>query len=1043
MKKFIYCLLFVFIVNTLTNVHQTAKADGAPQTSLTVQSIAAGTYHMLALMSDGTVMSWGRNTAGQLGVGATGNRDYASAVKDGNGQLLSDVTAVSAGSQHSLALKRDGTVYSWGNNSSGQLGRSGTTNVAVKLDGFNNKKIIQISTSDSHSLVLDEDGGAWAWGSNIYGQIGIGTQTSKVTIPTQTLASASIQLYGIKAVASGQFHSLALTENGEVLAWGMNTNGQLGNGTQADKSYPVSVIDGDGSGNLTGVKMISAKGYNSLALKTNGTLWAWGDNYSGQLGRGDFQMATSARPVIAEDGNSFGNVKQMAAGFLHNVAVRNDGTLWTWGSNRNDSSAPFQYQLGRKWDDGAVPVPGQVTASEDGTPVTDIVSAVAGNAHTSIVRADGSVWSVGSNASKALGGNRTETAIQKLAQLTFSTRSKTIWAADAARSVTAGDTVLVLLQLADSAGNALIIGTDRVQMTTDHGVVGPVTYAGMGKFAATFKSVRTGISEITATINGLEVLSKLTVQVAPGAPSAIASTLQAVPTHVVADGTSASTLTLEFKDEWGNAMTSSVPKVTLTATRGTLGPITELSLGKYAARLTSTEAGVSTVSVAVYDVPLGLATGVTFLSSDPDATNSVLKIEPDRLPANGENQATIVLRLYDKFGNALTQSGGDVEFVTDLGVIGSVTEAVYGVYSAQMTSLTSGKATVRAMRQGLLLGQPVVVNLVPVVSQIGFGKNKYEALAGTSVATVVTAVYWNGVTKDVTTESAYFVSNTSIATVSTNGVVTGHTPGQVTLTARFGGSETTVPVVITRRTSGGDDGPGTNEPETDSGTHPGTTPGTNPNPGTIVKPDPPVTDPKINKPDTKPDPEQPGTGTKQPVAFTDVAKHWAEASINRASVDGWVNGYANNSFRPDQEITRAEFVTMLVKALGYKEMEDDTAISFSDNKDIEDWMRQSVVLAVKHKLVFGYEDGSFQPNALMTRTEMTAIIVRALNLSLAADSSTKFSDDKEIPDWAKPFVALAAELGIVQGREANLFVPNGTATRVEAVVLIQRMLERK
>ncbi|MFC4301983.1 invasin domain 3-containing protein [Cohnella boryungensis] len=656
---------------------------------------------------------------------------------------------------------------------------------------------------------------------------------------------------------------------------------------------------------------------------------------------------------------------------------------------------------------------------------------MAGNAHTSILRADGSVWSVGSNFSNALGGNRTETEIRKLAQLTFGTLSKTTWTADTARTTKAGDPIQVSLQLADSAGTALDIGTDRVQMEANNGVVRTVTYANEGKFVATFESERVGVSEIAATINGLRVLTKLTVQVAPGAPSASASSFYAAPTSVTADGTSSSILTLEIKDAWGNAMSSSVPNVSLTATRGILEPLTELASGKYEARLTSTEAGKSTVSVVINGVPLGLTTEVNFLSSDPDAANSVLELEPDSLPADGESKAEIVLHLYDKFGNALTQSGGDVIFATDLGEIGSVTETVYGVYSTHITSITPGKATVTAMRDGLLLGKQVEVSFVPVVSRIVFDKNRYEAVVGTSVATTVTAHYWNGETKDVTADSAYSVSDSSVATISGNGLVSGHKAGEVTLTARFGGSETTVPVVVVSNTGGGE-GPGT-----DPGTGPGTSPGTN------VKPDPTDTNPKPDKPVPKPDPEQPGSGTKQPVTYADVAGHWAEAYINRALIDGWASGYANNSFQPNQEITRAEFVKLIVKALGYTDRDEDTTVSFKDDKDIGAWARQSIALAVKHKLISGFGDGSFRPNALISRVELTSVIVRALGLTQAADSPTKFADDKEIPAWARPFVVLASDLGIVQGRKANLFVPNGTATRAEAIVLIQRMLERK
>lgn len=1057
---------------------RTASADRTDD-SLTVQSISVGTYHTLALLSDGTVMSWGRNTSAQLGVGATGNRNYASAVMETSVQPLTDVAAVSAAAQHSLALKKDGTVYSWGNNGMGQLGRTGTTNRAGRISGFNGKKIVQISTSDSHSLALDEDGNVWGWGLNMYGETGSGsTAEFTVNTPVQSKASASEALGNIVAVAAGQYHSLALTESGEVLAWGMNTNGQLGDGTQSNRVYPVAVINDDGSGNLTGVKQISAKGYNSLALKTDGTLWAWGDNSKGQLGRGDYNLSTRAGSVMDKNGNIFDNVKQVAAGYLHHSAVRNDGTLWTWGSNWNLATNNDKYQLGRSWDETTVPFPGQVTETEDGSLISGVDMAAAGNTMTSVVRTDGSVWSVGGSSSLSLGGNRTGDSIQKLAQITLGSISKTNWTADAARSTVAGETTLVSIQLADQAGNVLNIGTDRVLMTADTGIVGPVTFAGEGKFTAPFRSELTGTAEITASVNGLELPAKLAVQVSSGVPSASASTLQASPNAVIADGTSSTTLTLELLDAWGNAMTASVPNVSFTATQGTLSAVTEIGLGKYEAQLTSEKAGTAAVSAAINDLPLGVSTDVTFLSGDPDAANSVFHITPVSLPANGVNEAAIALQLYDSYGNALTQSGGTVEFITNLGEISSVTETVYGVYSAQMKSLVPGKATVRAMRDDLLLAQPIEVSFVPPVTKIEFSEDRYEAEAGMPIETKVTAHYWDGATNDVTPAVAYSVSDSSIAIVSSDGVITGQKTGEVTLTAQFGGSLTTATIVITNNSNGGGTDPGT-DPGTNPGTNPGTDPGTNPgaNPGTDPGTDPgtnpgtnpganPGTNPETNpganpgtapKPDTgmKPDPVDPDDPkddhpdivpeeeTKNPTAYTDISGHWAEVAINRAISDGWANGYPNNEFRPNQGITRAEFVKLLVHALGYTITDHDAESSFKDAQDVGAWAHNAIAAAIKHKLIDGYSDGSFKPNTPISRTEITVIIIRASSFPPTGNSLTTFADDNRIPTWAKPYVAAASEHGIVKGRNANLFAPDSITTRAEAVVLIQRLLALK
>ncbi|NWL88119.1 hypothetical protein DMN77_11020 [Paenibacillus sp. 79R4] len=190
-----------------------------------------------------------------------------------------------------------------------------------------------------------------------------------------------------------------------------------------------------------------------------------------------------------------------------------------------------------------------------------------------------------------------------------------------------------------------------------------------------------------------------------------------------------------------------------------------------------------------------------------------------------------------------------------------------------------------------------------------------------------------------------------------------------------------------------------------------------------------------NKDDNGETPKQPSP------SFTDITGHWGESFIVRAVAQELVSGYPNGTFQPNIPVTRAEFTVMLAAAL--KLDGTDTALPFKDQDKIGAWAKQAVALAVQTGIVSGYEDGSFRPEAQITRTEMAYMIAKALDLSLEDDVETGFADNKDIPKWAKGTVEAIRELGIVSGRGGNKFVPNNTATRAEAVVMLLRMLVYK
>ncbi|WP_058302784.1 S-layer homology domain-containing protein [Gorillibacterium timonense] len=183
----------------------------------------------------------------------------------------------------------------------------------------------------------------------------------------------------------------------------------------------------------------------------------------------------------------------------------------------------------------------------------------------------------------------------------------------------------------------------------------------------------------------------------------------------------------------------------------------------------------------------------------------------------------------------------------------------------------------------------------------------------------------------------------------------------------------------------------------------------------------------------EPEPEQPV------VTFTDIAGHWGENAIRNAAGKKLITGYPDGTFKPNGAITREEFTVMLAKALGLKA--SGSTLSFADEAKIGAWAKEAVAQAMEAGIVSGYKDGSFRPNERITRAEMATMIARALKLPLEAQVATSFADDAAIPQWAKAAVEAMYQLGIVNGRSSDKFVPNDTATRAEAVTMLMRVLE--
>ncbi len=263
----------------------------------TVIAVTAGSYHNLVLCSDGTMASWGFNAYGQLGNNIAQRSLVPVAVSTTGVLVGKTVIKIASGADHNLAICSDGTLVAWGRNDKGQLGiKSGSGSLApsaVDQTGvLAGKTVIAIAAGFQHSLALCSDGTLAAWGTNSKGQLGNNSSAQSnvpVLVDTGVLVGKTVV-----AVAAGVEHSLALCSDGTLAAWGRNDQGQLGNNTKTQSNVPVAVIK---SGGLAGRKIIAIDaGYNqSMALCGSGLLAAWGYNAFGELGNNS--IVSSSVPV--------------------------------------------------------------------------------------------------------------------------------------------------------------------------------------------------------------------------------------------------------------------------------------------------------------------------------------------------------------------------------------------------------------------------------------------------------------------------------------------------------------------------------------------------------------------------------------------------------------------------------------------------------------------------------------------------------------------------------------------------------------------------
>ena len=346
---------------------------------LTVTNIAQGctAEHSLFLKSDGSLWAMGHNQEGQLGDGTFGNPASNYSTNRPEQIVASGVTAIATGFSHSLFLKSDGSLWAMGFNFHGELG-DGTYSTNVPYGTNRPEQIIAsgvtaIAAGEGHSLFLKSDGSLWAMGYNYFGQLGDGTYSTNA--PYGIASPKRIISSGVTAIAAGQYHSLIVKADGSLWAMGNNYNGELGDGTFGNPgsnystNQPEQIV-------ASGVTAIAAGGAHSLFLKSDGSLWAMGDNHDGQLGDGTTNNVNQPEEIVAS------GVTAIAAGYYYSLFLKSDGSLWAMGRNATGQLGDGTFTSTNR--------PEQIVAS-------GVTSIAAGGGHSLFLKFDGSLWVMGDN----------------------------------------------------------------------------------------------------------------------------------------------------------------------------------------------------------------------------------------------------------------------------------------------------------------------------------------------------------------------------------------------------------------------------------------------------------------------------------------------------------------------------------------------------------------------------------------------------------------------------------------------------------------------